>query len=120
MHILAADPTNPLWTSSLGDPIKAVLGAVGMIVIIYAVFKAIKEALSGSVGKAAKTVISGAVIAAFMLNPPMLGSLINTVSNVVSKVISGTGDVVDGGSTSTTGGTVDTGTAGTSGTTTAP
>lgn len=95
--------TNTFWNSSIGGAIKALLVGVGIIVVILAALKAIKDVTGGKPGAAAKTVIAAGVLAAVLFNPNLISDLITLLGDLVSKLIDSVNSIT-GGSSGGTGG----------------
>jgi hypothetical protein len=99
--ILAAGDT-AIWSTSLGSLLKAILAALGVIVLLIGVAKSISSFTAGTPGKGAKIILGTAVACAFLFNPEMVNSLINFFSTIVSTVISSGNDIADSAKTVTT------------------
>jgi hypothetical protein len=92
----AKEQITSFLTGGIGQILALVLSGVGFIVIVVALFKAIKDVLGGKIGGAVKTILGGALLAAFLLFPAtMLGGLIDTVQNLFNTFTKETTSVVD-------------------------
>lgn len=87
--------TGAFWVSDIGEALKAILVGVGILVVIVAALKAIKDVTAGKPGAAAKTVIAAAVLAAFMFQPTLVESLINTAGDVVNAIFNSLTSIID-------------------------
>lgn len=99
----SANNTDLFWNSSIGTAIKAILVGVGIIVVILAALKAIKDVTGGKPGNAAKTVLAAGVLAAILFNPSLISSVITLTGDLFGKVVDSISSIT-GGSTSTGGG----------------
>lgn len=73
------------WATDIGAWAKAVLGAVGVVVVIFACIKAAGSFLGGKVGKGATILLSGIVVGAFMLRPELFDALLSTMGDLLDK-----------------------------------
>ena len=89
--VLAAGVGNPgastFWASPIGGWIKGILAAVGVVIVIAALFKSAKDGLAGKFGGVAKTLLGAAVIAAICFRPELIETLITLVGNLLDKVL---------------------------------
>lgn len=96
--IIQAGAAAGFWSTALGEWAKGILAAVGVVLVLVALFKAAGKFLNGKVGDGVKVLILGLIIAAFCFKPDtLLGSLINTTSNVIEKVSTSVDEVGGGG-----------------------
>ena len=79
--------------TTLGKYVVAGMAIIGGFIVVFAIFKAIKDFLSGKPGPGIKVLLGGAVIAAFMFKPSLITSLINLVSGVIEKVLQSGGEI---------------------------
>lgn len=96
VHYAAYSDTD-FWSSSIGGIIKGLLFAMGIIVVIIAIFKTVKDVLAGSPGKAVKTVLWSAVLAALMFKPELVTQLIHVIGNALDSLFKSADDVVNKG-----------------------
>ena len=94
MPTVPITPQNFFDQPGLGTVIKAALGIMGLLVVVFAIVRVIKHVAGGQIGAAVKTVVGSLCLAAFMLFPGQLiypaiqgftgiiTSVINTVSSV--------------------------------------
>jgi hypothetical protein len=85
--ILAATDTTAFWNSTIGKFLGAILTGVGILVVLFALVKAVGGISKGKVGEGVKSVVIGAIVAAFCFQPKLIGDLIDLFSNIVGKVI---------------------------------
>jgi hypothetical protein len=72
------------FDSPIGGWVKAILGAVGVIIVIIAVLKAVGNFLNGKVGAGVKTIVMGLVVAAICIQPEIITNLINVMADVLN------------------------------------
>lgn len=89
----AAAAQNTFWDTELGGAIRGVLVAVGILVVLFALFKAVGHVGQGKMGPAVKIVLAAVVLAAFLFNPLLFGGLIDAFGTLVGYVISSFTDV---------------------------
>lgn len=82
-----------------------ILKAAGAALVLWSVFKSLKDFASGQVTAAVKRVLIFTAIAAVMFSPDLLLTLINGLSGTVGKLFSGLTEILggSGGSTPTGG-----------------
>lgn len=89
--VLAAPVGNPgadtFWASPIGGWFKGILAAVGVVIVIIALFKAAKDALAGKFPGVAKTILGASLIAAICFRPELIETLITLVGNLLDKVL---------------------------------
>lgn len=82
--------------TTVGKAIASLMAAAGALVVIIGVFKALKDAFGGNMGKAAKTVLGSLVLAAFLIFPgAIITTLVGTVNKVITAVSGGVEDGID-------------------------
>ena len=84
----ASVDTNTFWNTQIGGAIKAVMVAIGIVVVLVCALKALKDVTGGKPGNAAKTVIAGAVLASVLFYPEIISDLIGLMGDLFQKVIS--------------------------------
>jgi hypothetical protein len=84
-----------IWDTALGSLLRAILGAVGVIVLIIGVTKAISSFTQGTPGKGAKIIVGTAVVCAFMFRPQLVNSLIDFFATVLQTFISSADTIAD-------------------------
>jgi len=84
------------WQTSMGSALKTIMGIVAILIVVYALLKAVKNMASGKVADSVKGVIGAVLLAAVLFNPPLIqnairagGNLMNSVINTVSEVVGG-------------------------------
>jgi hypothetical protein len=92
--ILAADP-NAWFSTPIGTIVQALLAGVGLIVVLLAAVRAFGKIAQGQVPAAVKGIVGAAVVAVFLFRPQLAVSLVNTLGNIVSSLISSTDSVVN-------------------------
>lgn len=73
------------WSTPIGKWTVAILGAVGIIVVLAAVLKSIPKFTAGKFGDGLKIIIGGLVIAAICIKPSLITDMINTVADLLGK-----------------------------------
>lgn len=86
------------WGSSLGGPVKALLGAVGVIVVIIGILNSVGKFLKGDIGKGIKVIMGAVVLAAFCFAPKeLIGALTSTVANLLQMGTSSVDEIAGSG-----------------------
>lgn len=98
----AAGAGTAFFDTSLGQALGALLKAGAVLVLIFAAFRAVKDALGGKVGKALQVIIGAAVVAVFMWDPSLISSLLDLFQDLFGLGADSLNELVD---TSGTGGT---------------
>ena len=82
----AADTITKFTADGIGAIIAGAMGIAGFLILLFAVFKAVKDILGGKIGGAIKSIAGGAVIAAFLLFPDVtMGGLIDLAQTVIKS-----------------------------------
>lgn len=105
------------WDTGLGKMLGTAMGVVGIIVVVYAILKTVKNIASGKVGDAVKGIVGAVILASVLFNPTLIESAIKAGGTVVQKAIETVSQI---GGSGGSGGTPGTGTGGTTPTPTAP
>jgi hypothetical protein len=92
--ILAADP-NAWFDTPIGTIIQALLGGVGLVVVLLAAVRAFGKIAQGQVPAAVKGLVGAAVVAVFLFRPQLAVALVDTLGNIVSSLLSSVSDVID-------------------------
>ncbi len=80
----ATDTINNFLSSGIGALLAGAMGIAGFLILLFAVFKAVKDILSGKIGGAVKAIAGGAIIAAMLIAPAAtLGGLIDFAGNMI-------------------------------------
>ena len=72
------------FDSPIGGWVKAILGAVGVIIVIIAVLKAVGNFLNGKIGGGVKTIVGGLVVAAICIQPEIIVNFIDVMANLLN------------------------------------
>jgi hydrogenase-4 membrane subunit HyfE len=83
--------TDFLEKTAIGSVITALLAAVGVIVVILAVVRAVGKISQGKVPDAVKGIVGAGLLAVFLFQPTLVVSLVDMMANLVQAVI-GSGD----------------------------
>jgi uncharacterized membrane protein len=94
-----AQATSFLNETPLGAVIKALLAAVGVIVLIVAAVKSFGKITQGKVPDAMKTIFGAVLLSVFLFQPSMMIQAVTTVSKVVSAAINSTDKQIETGCT---------------------
>lgn len=94
------------WATSLGNVLQTLMGLVGVLVVIYATLKAVKNIATGKVAEGVKAIAGAVLLAAVLFNPPLIQSAIRAGGNLVESAIETVSSVGDG--KPSTGGSSDT------------
>jgi len=89
-HIILAAPattgaSTDFWSTSLGSSLAALMKAAAILIVLFAVFRGVKDVLAGKVGKAVQLVIGALLLVALLWDPQLIGNLIDTASGLFSK-----------------------------------
>lgn len=86
------------WNTSIGSTLRTLMGVVGILVVIYAILKGVKNVATGKVGDSIKGIVGAVLLAAVLFNPPLIqkavaagGSLVESVIDTVAKIGDGSG-----------------------------
>jgi len=75
------------WDTGLGNILKTAMGVVGILVVVYAVLKGVKNVASGKVADAVKGIIGAVLLAAVLFNPLLIENAIKAGGKVISAAI---------------------------------
>ena len=89
------------WSNGFGAILASFMQVIGILVVLFAIFRVIQHVAKGEVSKAVKAVLGSVVLAVFLIQPPLINSTIDASSGVVSSVISTISNLAGGGSNST-------------------
>lgn len=92
---LVAKP-DVFWNTALGGVLSALLIAIGTVIVVFAIVKAVTSVSQGKPGAALRTVLGAVVIAAFCFQPSLITDLINAGTQVVKAVIDTISSLVSG------------------------
>lgn len=92
------------WDTSMGGVLKTIMGIVGIIVVIYAILKAVKNIATGKVADGVKAIVAAILVAAVLFNPMLIESGIRAGGKVIESVLKTVNDVAGSGSKTNTGG----------------
>ena len=97
LHILASGTlggsapaggnTNAFWNTDLGGATAALLAALGVVVVIIGVVKAILDAIGGKAKGSFKALLVALILGAFLIYPAMIGDLISAVATLVHDAV---------------------------------
>lgn len=82
------------WGTSAGKALGAVLGVVGILVLLGAGFKAFKSFADGKTGAGVKILLGGGVLAAILISPGMLTSFAELAGKLFSLVVESGGQLI--------------------------
>lgn len=83
------------WGTGVGSLISGFLFVLGILVVLGAIIKGFGHIAKGDVGKAVKLALGAAVLAAFLFQPSLIETLIDTFGKMITIVIEGIGDISD-------------------------
>jgi len=89
------------WSTSMGGTLRTIMGVVAILIVVYAVLKAVKNMATGKVADSVKGIIGAVLLAAVLFNPPLIQSAIRAGGQIINSVIN-TVSEVGGGSPSST------------------
>jgi hypothetical protein len=92
--------TKDFWSTAIGSQMRTLMGVVGIIVVVYAVLKAVKNIAAGKVGDSVKGILGAIVLAAVLFNPPLIQNAIRASAKLVESAINTVSDLGDIGSPS--------------------
>lgn len=75
------------WDTALGNTIEAFLAVIGLLLVLSALFKAVKAFTSGAVVLGFKYIGGGLVVAAFMFRPQLFETLINATAYLLGIAV---------------------------------
>lgn len=84
------------FSSDLGGVIASFFRAGGILIVIVAIVKALKEISGGNIGKAVKGILGAVVIAVFMFEPRLISTLIAGMTGIVEAAINTVSDLGSG------------------------
>lgn len=98
MNLFLADPApQPNWGGSAKEiletsgaifpVVQRVFALIGVVIVLWTLFKAIQAFVSGSVGKSARTIVGGLVAAILAFNIMLPVQLVKAGGNVMESVI---------------------------------
>lgn len=94
--MLLANEGVDLLDTEAGGTIRTLLRALGTAVVLLASVMIVKSVIGGRVAVAVKTLLGTIVIAAFLFNPDLFNTLINTFSGLVSTFVESFGELLGG------------------------
>jgi predicted Co/Zn/Cd cation transporter (cation efflux family) len=80
--------------TALGEMLSAVLGSVGLLLIVWSLVKAFKAVMSASPISAIKSVVTAVIVAAFLFSPVQFGRLVDVASRMVDALLNTFGGIV--------------------------
>ena len=89
---LAAEVGEPagaatFWGTDIGGFIKAILGAVGVVIVLAGLFKGIPKGLNGKMADAAKIILGAVVLAVLCFKPELISTMITVAGDIFTKVL---------------------------------
>jgi len=70
--------------------------AIGIIVVVYGLWRTITKTLSGKPGEAVKSIVGTIVVAAFLFNLGLLFDIIGALGDVLGTLVGSATDLTDG------------------------
>jgi uncharacterized sodium:solute symporter family permease YidK len=89
------------WDTGLGNILKTAMGVVGILVVVYAVLKGVKNVASGKVADAVKGIIGAVMLAAVLFNPTLIENAIKAGGKVINAAIETVASIGDSANTGT-------------------
>lgn len=83
------------WNTTAGKVIGALLGAVGVIVVLVTAVKGFSAVAQGRPGQAFKGIAVAVVLSVFLFRPQTMNDLISFVADLIQSVISDTSELQD-------------------------
>lgn len=83
------------WESSAGEMVKAILAALGVLVAIGGVLKAVGKLSGQKSSEAFKILGSTLLLCVFLFRPETLTDIINLIADVVESLIGGSSEIVN-------------------------
>lgn len=83
------------WGTPLMSMIKSGMQLAAVLIVIAAVFGAVKHAMGGKIGAAFKVVIVAAIIATLLWRPELVESLINAFSGLTDGGVQQVGELTN-------------------------
>lgn len=93
-----SDAANHFWANTTaGRVLGGLLAVVGVFVVIAAIFMAVKNLTSGKMGAMIKTLIGGAIAAAFLFNPQLINVIVELMGTLINTILGndGVGEIID-------------------------
>lgn len=88
------------WDTSMGSALRTLMGIMGILIVVYAILKAVKNIATGKVADSVKGIVGAILLAAVLFNPPLIQSAIKAGSNIVESAINTISEVGGGSSPS--------------------
>lgn len=82
------------WTTGAGKALGAILGVVGLFVLLGAGFKAWKSFADGKTGAGFKLLIGGGMLAAILISPSLLTGFVDLLGKLWETVVSSFADII--------------------------
>jgi hypothetical protein len=89
------------WDTGLGNILKTAMGVVGILVVVYAVLKGVKNVASGKVADAVKGIIGAVLLAAVLFNPTLIENAIKAGGKVINAAIETVASIGDSANSGT-------------------
>lgn len=93
--ILGQAVDSQFWGTQLGGMVKALLAAVGVVVVIYGIARSIGKFASGKAGEGFKQIILTVLLAAFMFRPQLMTAMVDLASNVFDALFRSGQDIIE-------------------------
>jgi len=81
------------WDSSIGGPVKALMKAFAIIIIILAAVKATKDILGGKLGKAIGLILGAGVAVVFLWQPTLIDSVLSLFAGLFGTTVTSFGEI---------------------------
>lgn len=76
---------NSFWETGIGPWLGGVLVIVGVLVLVFALFKAIPKFIAGKFGDGIKPLLGGLVVAALCFEPTLLTNLVGLAQDLLQQ-----------------------------------
>lgn len=95
----AVDEGAGILDGALGTPIKAIFAAIGVLLVVFAIAKSLKDFASGKIGNAVKTIVGGVLAAALCFNLGLVVGIVGAVGGLLSTAVEAFTNLAGGGET---------------------
>jgi hypothetical protein len=86
------------WETGLGEVLGSALGVLGILIVIYAIVRTVKNVAQGKIAEALKGVIGAVLLAAVLFNPSLVQNAISVGGKVMERALSTVSEISDSGS----------------------
>lgn len=95
MDLMITTMATGFWGTGIGGIVKALLAAVGIIVVLAAVVKSIGDFVGGKMGKGVQKIVGGLIIGAFCIKPELFDTLLTFTADLLTNGVDSTEKIVN-------------------------